>query len=88
MDPIIQSTATGLTQMQELGLAGIFLSLLLSGGIFAVWFFARHCEKRTETALDAYKEEAERSRTVVEKNTEAFHGVEKALVRLEVKIER
>jgi hypothetical protein len=88
MDPFTTTAASGLTKMQEFGLAGIFLSLLLSGGVFAVWFFARHCEKRTDAALSAYHEQAERSDAVAEKVTTALHGVQIALVKLESKIER
>lgn len=83
-----QTTISGLTRLQELGLAGIFLSFILLGGVVALWYFARHCEERTERARMAYEEEAKQSRGVIEKNTEAFHGVQLALVRLEGKIER
>ena len=88
MDPFTNSAASGLTKLQEYGLAGLFLSMLLMGGMFAVWFFARHCEKRTDAALSAYKEQAERSDEITEKNTEALHGVKIALVELRAKIER
>lgn len=88
MEAMTQTATSGLTQLQEYGLAGIFLSFLLIGGVLAIRYFAMHCERRTEAALDAYQKEAEQSRAVVAKNTEAFQGVQIALVKLESKIDK
>lgn len=85
---IAESTVTGLTKMQELGLAGIFLSFLLIGAGLAVWYFARHCERRTSLATEAFQAEAAQNRAVIEKNTSAFQGVQIALVELRGKVER
>lgn len=79
---------TGLTTLQEYGLAGLFLSLILIGGVVAIRYFASHCEQRTQAVLDAYKGEANQNRAVIEKNTEAFHSVQMAIVKLEGKIEK
>lgn len=81
-------TITGLTSLQEYGLAGLFLSFILIGGVIAIRYFASHCEKRTEAVLTAYKDEAHQNRLVIEKNTEAFHGVQMAIVELKGKVEK
>ncbi len=94
---LTQPTINGLTQMQQLGLAGIFLSFIFIGGILAIWYFARNCDKRTEASIgsfkeesaanrQAFREESAANRAVVEKNTEAFQGVQVALARIEVKV--
>ena len=88
MDPITQTAASGLTQIQQFGIAGIMLSLLLCGGVFAIWYFARHCEKRTDEAIEAYKEEAKLNRSAIDKNTEAFHNLSLTLTRMDAKLER
>lgn len=87
MEPITATAVTGLTQLQQLGIAGIFLSLLLIGGIFMLKYFMNDCQKRHETAVNMWREDARENRAVIEKNTEAFHGVQIAIVKLESKIE-
>lgn len=86
MDPITQTSLHGLTQLQQLGLAGIFLSLLLLFGMAAIWYLARHCEKRTDASLSAFKDEAALNRQVISNNTEAFNGVQVTLARMEGRI--
>lgn len=83
---LTQPTINGLTQMQQLGLAGIFLSFIFIGGIAAIWYFSRNCDKRTEASITAFQSESSANRAVIEKNTEAFNGVQVALARIEVKV--
>lgn len=83
---ISNATLNGLSELQQLGLAGIFLSFIFIMGITAIWYFARHCEKKSDAALQAYKDEVKETRDVVNKNTDAFNGVKVALVRLEGKV--
>lgn len=82
MDPITTSAATGMTTLQEYGLAGLFLSLIFAGGVWAIRYFATHCEKRTEAAVEAYKVEAAQNRAVIDKNTAAFYDMKIALTEL------
>ena len=79
------ATLNGLTELQQLGLAGVFLSFIFILGGLGLWYFARHCEKRSDANLEAYKEEVAQTRNVVEKNTEAFNGVQIALARMEAR---
>lgn len=83
---LTQPTVYGLTQLQQLGLAGIFLSFIFIGGLIAIWYFSHHCDKRTEASISAFKDESAANRAVIEKNTEAFNGVQVALARIEVKV--
>lgn len=87
-DPFTQSAAQGLTTLQEYGLAGLFLSLLIIGSIFVLRYFMNDCQKRHEDAVNMWKEDAKLNRDSIDKNTEAFHGVQLALVKLEVKLEK
>jgi hypothetical protein len=88
MEPLTQSAAQGMTQLQQMGLAGLFLSFILIGGIWVVRTFKQDCEKRTDAALEAFKREGTQNREVIEKNTEGFHGMREALIKLEAKIEK
>lgn len=72
----------------EWGAVGALITLMILGGIYILRYFMVHCEKRTETALTAYKEESEKNRDVIGKNTSAFHGVQVALIELKGKVER
>lgn len=78
MDPITQSAAGGFDKLiLDYGLAGIMLAFLLIGGAFVLrWFMAEFklCHDSTKQAL--------------EKNTEAFQGVQIALAKLEVKLDK
>lgn len=87
-EQLANATLNGLTELQQLGLAGIFLSFIFILGGLGLWYFARHCEKRSDANLGAYKEEVKETRGVVEKNTEAFNGVQIALARLEGKLDK
>ena len=86
MEPLTASAVSGLTELQQLGIAGIFLSFLLIGGIFMLKCFMNDCQKRQESAIDMWREDAKENRAVIEKNTEAFYGVQIAIVKLEGKI--
>lgn len=83
MEPVLTTAAQGLTQLQQLGIAGVMLSLLLCLGFTGLWYFAKHCEKRTDASLTAFKEEAAQNREVIEKNTVAFMGVQTAIARID-----
>lgn len=87
MEPLTASAVSGLTEIQQLGIAGIFLSLLLIGGIFMLKYFMNDCQKRQESAINMWREDAKENRSVIEKNTEAWHGMQIAVVKLESKIE-
>lgn len=88
MEPFTQTAAQGLSQLQQLGLAGVFLSLIFIGGLWVVRTFKQDCEKRTDAALEAFKHESSQNREVIEKNTEGFYGMREALIKLEAKIEK
>lgn len=94
---LVDSTLNGLTNMQQLGLAGLFLSFIFIGGIAIIYYFAKNCDRRTEQSIASFKdesvanrsmfkEESAANRAVIEKNTEAFNGVQIALARIEVKV--
>lgn len=85
---MVEPTINGLTQMQQMGLSGIFLSFLFIGAITAIWYFARNCDRRTEASIEAFRTESQANREVVSKNTEAFQGVQVALARMEVKLDK
>lgn len=85
---ISESALNGLTSLQQLGLAGIFLSFLLMGAIVAIWYFARNCDRRTEASIQAFKDESSSNRHVIEKNTDAFNGVQIALARIESRMDK
>ena len=85
---LADATLQGLTQTQQLGLAGVFLSFIFIGGICAIWYFAHNCDKRTEASVTAFKNESAANRSVIEKNSEAFNGVQIALARIEVRIDK
>ena len=82
------ATLQGLTQVQQLGLAGVFLTFIFIMAGIALWYFANHCEKRSDAALEAYKEEVKENRVVINRNTEAFNGVQITLARLEGKVDK
>jgi hypothetical protein len=77
MDPITTAAGTGLTHLIDYGPTGILLALIFAGGIWVVRYFAEQVKScHTET------------KRVVEKNTEAFNGVQVALAKLEAKLEK
>ena len=85
---LVESATLSIAQLNNYGLVGTLLAILISFAALALWYLARHCEKRTDAAINAYKEESNKNNAVIEKNTQAFHGVELALVKLEAKIEK
>lgn len=88
MDPFITTAATGLTSLQQLGIAGIFASLLIIGAVYMLKYFMNDCQKRHESAVSMWREDAKENRAVIQKNTEAFQSVQIAIVKLESKIEQ
>ena len=77
MDQITGSAATGLTSLAtNYGVAGILAVLLIVGGTFMLRYFMNEfkaCHDSTKQALD--------------KNTDAFNGVQVALAKLEIKLD-
>lgn len=88
MDPITQTAASNLLSLAEYGIAGLFLSLLIIGGVFILRYFMVHCEKRTEANTSALEKRADASDAVIEKNTEAFHSLNITLTELKGKLEK
>lgn len=84
--PIVQVTTNGLSQLQQLGLAGVFLSFIFIGGFFVIRYLSVHCEKRTDAALAAYKEDAAANREVISGVKDALVGVQVTIAKLEGKI--
>lgn len=84
--PIVQVTTNGLTQLQQLGLAGVFLSFIFIGGFFIIRYLSVHCEKRTDAALAAYKEDAAANRDVLRGVEGALNGVQLTIAKIEGKI--
>jgi len=76
-DPILSTAASGLSGLSQYGIAGIMLMLLLAGGLFILRFFMaefKACHDATKETLD--------------KNTDAFRGVEMALVKLQSQLDK
>ncbi len=88
MDPITTAAAGGLTELTQYKIAGILLLLLLSGGAFMIRYFMDQFKACHENSIEAIKAEAALNRAVNEKNTEAFNGVQIALAKLELKLEK
>lgn len=88
MDPITQAAAGGLTGLTQYGIAGILLLLLLVGGVFMIRYFMDQFKACHENSIQMFKEDSAINRQVNEKNTEAFHGVQIALAKLEAKLDK
>lgn len=88
MDPITEVAAKGLGTLTEYGIAGLLFLLLAVGTVFVLRYFMQHCEKRTDETFKALAELNDRSTQAVEKNTDAFHGVQLAIVKLEARLEK
>lgn len=93
--PIVQVTANGLTQMQQLGLAGVLGSFLLIGMAVAIW----HCESRRKADVaaraeeakinrEAYQAEAAANREVLSGLNNTLTGVQIAIAKLEGKLDK
>jgi hypothetical protein len=81
---VAQVTLSGLTQLQQLGLAGILGSFLLIGLAVAIW----HCERRTKDNQQAYREDAKANREVLQGVTEAINGVNLTIAELKGRIDK
>lgn len=88
IDPLTAEAVKGLATLPEYGIAGIMLLLLLAGGAFICRFFMQEFKKCHENTISVYKEESALNREVNAKNTEAFRGVELALVKLESRLDK
>lgn len=82
--PVIQAGASGLTELQQYGIAGIFCSFLLVGLAVAIW----HCERRTKENQQAYREDAAANREVLVGLKDTLVGVQIAIAKLEGKLEK
>lgn len=82
--PVVSVTANGLTQLQQLGLAGVLGSFLLIGLGVAIW----HCERRTKQNQEAYREEAKANREVNDKLADSIGGLTVVVAELKGKIDR
>ena len=77
MEPITTVAASGLSSIAEMGVAGVFLMLLLVGGIFILrWFMNefKACHENTARGLD--------------NSTEALNGVKIVLAEIKAKLEK
>lgn len=89
MEPITEAAGTGLTHLAtDYGIAGILGVLLIVGSVYIIRYFMNHCEKRTDIALTSFKEESSNNRAVIDKNTEAFHGVQLALTEMKARLDK
>lgn len=79
--PIIEVTANGLTQLQQLGLAGVLGSFLLISLGLAIW----HCERRTKENQQAYREDALANREVLTGVKDALTDMRIAIVEIKAK---
>tara|TARA_A200000113_G_scaffold221307_2_gene232960 strand:+ start:2697 stop:2966 length:270 start_codon:yes stop_codon:yes gene_type:complete len=87
MDPITNAAATGLTELTQYGLAGIFLMLLLAGGVWVLRYFMGEFKACKEENREFAEKLMQQNTSVIDKNTEAFHGVRLALTELKGKVE-
>lgn len=77
-DPITATAASSLSKLAlDYGLAGILLVILIIAAAWLIKYFS-----------DQVKACHEKTSGVVEKNTEAFQGVQIALVKLEARLDR
>jgi|GEM_PF-4814765 len=89
------ATLNGLTELQQLGLAGVLGSFLLLGLGIAIW----HCETRRRADQEArqeearinreaYQAEAKANREVLSGATEAINGVRVTLAEMKGRLEK
>lgn len=77
IDPIISSTASGISALTEYGILGAVACVCLGVSIMAVWVLltqAKACFEGTKQAVD--------------NNTQALHGVQLALAKIEARISK
>lgn len=86
--PVITVTTNGLTQLQQLGLAGLFLSFIFIGGGWAIWYFAKSCRAHADLNAEAYKEDAKANREVLNGVKDALVGVQITIAKFEGKLEK
>lgn len=89
MDPITTTVATtGLTGIQEYGIAGIFLSFLFIGAVFFLKYFMNDCQTRHTQAVDMWKEQSIMNREVIQENVKAVASLQFAIIELKNKIDK
>lgn len=77
MEPITTVAATGLSSIAEMGIAGVFLMLLLVGGIFMLRYF-----------MSEFKACHESTKEGLENSTEALNGVKIVLAEIKVMLDK
>lgn len=87
-DPLVVTAASGLSDLTQYGLAGVLLMLLLIGGVFIIRYFMNEFKACKEENSKFAQQLIDQSSKVIDKNTEAFHGVTLALTELKAKIEK
>lgn len=85
---LISSATMSIEQLNNYGLVGTLLAILILFAGFAIWYLANHCEKRTDAAINAYKEESATNRQVIEKNTAGFHSLELTLAKMDARMDK
>lgn len=85
MDPVlIAPVGTGLTSLAtNYGIAGILLMVILVSGGFIVKWLMDQFKACHDNSITQFQAQAELNRGVVEKNTDAFTGVQLALAKIE-----
>lgn len=76
IDPIVSSTAQGMTAMIEYGVLGAVACVAIGFSIMVMWVLI----KQAKACFEGTKE-------VVKNNTDALHGVQIALTRIETKLD-
>jgi hypothetical protein len=85
---LINSATMSIAQLNNYGMVGTLLAILFVSAGLAIWYLANHCEKRTDAAISAYKEESAINRQVIEKNTLGFHSLELTLAKMDARMDR
>jgi hypothetical protein len=88
MDPITTSAASGIDQLIELAPIISVLVLVILGGYIVSRRIIDQCEKREERAIANWEKANDRHVEALNKNSEAFNGVQIALAKIETRIEK
>lgn len=76
IQPIVHSTAQGISSLIEYGVLGIVASIALGFSVIVAWVLI----KQAKSCFEGTKE-------VVANNTRVMHGVEIAITRIEAKLD-
>lgn len=88
IDPIVNSTATGITTLAEYGLVGTVACIGFGVAVMAVWILlnqAKACFEGTKQVVDNNTKAVNEFK---ESNAKALHGVQLALVELRARMDR